>query len=64
MKKQFFSLTIIISLLFSCTKPIEKPNIVIIIADDVSWDDLGCYGNEFVKTIQQRKQLLQKKVLI
>ena len=50
MKKQFFTLTIIISLLFSCTKPIEKPNIVIFIADDVSWDDLGCYGNEFVKT--------------
>ena len=50
MKKQFFTLTIIISLLFSCTKPIEKPNIVILIADDVSWDDLGCYGNEFVKT--------------
>ena len=50
MKKQFFTLTILISLLFSCTKPIEKPNIVIFIADDVSWDDLGCYGNEFVKT--------------
>ena len=40
MKKQFFTLTIIISLLFSCTKPIVKPNIVIMIADDVSWDDL------------------------
>jgi len=27
-----------------------KPNFVFIIADDVSWDDLGCYGNEIVKT--------------
>ena len=29
---------------------IERPNIVLIIADDVSWDDLGCYGNMQVKT--------------
>jgi len=28
----------------------EKPNFVFIIADDVSWNDLGCYGNSHVKT--------------
>ncbi len=28
----------------------QKPNFVIFIADDVSWNDLGCYGNEQVKT--------------
>ena len=28
----------------------EKPNFIIFIADDVSWDDLGCYGNPDVKT--------------
>ena len=28
----------------------EKPNFVFIIADDVSWNDIGCYGNEVVKT--------------
>jgi arylsulfatase A-like enzyme len=28
----------------------EKPNIIFIIADDVSWNDLGCYGNPAVKT--------------
>jgi len=28
----------------------ERPNIVFIIADDVSWNDIGCYGNDFVKT--------------
>ncbi len=27
-----------------------KPNFVFIIADDVSWDDIGCYGNTVVKT--------------
>ncbi len=28
----------------------QKPNIVLFLADDVSWDDLGCYGNKDVKT--------------
>lgn len=27
-----------------------KPNFIILIADDVSWNDLGCYGNKQVKT--------------
>jgi arylsulfatase A-like enzyme len=27
-----------------------RPNVVIFIADDVSWNDLGCYGNTFVQT--------------
>jgi len=30
--------------------PASKPNFVLIIADDVSWDDIGCYGNQQVKT--------------
>ncbi|WP_200975110.1 sulfatase [Echinicola sp. 20G] len=28
----------------------SKTNFIIIIADDVSWDDLGCYGNAQAKT--------------
>lgn len=28
----------------------NKPNFVLIIADDVGWDDIGCYGNSVVKT--------------
>ena len=28
----------------------EAPNFVLIIADDVSFDDIGCYGNAVVKT--------------
>ena len=28
----------------------DKPNFVLMIADDVSWDDIGCYGNSQVKT--------------
>ena len=29
---------------------LKPPNMIIFIADDVSWDDLGCYGNEQVHT--------------
>ncbi|WP_201301067.1 sulfatase family protein [Sunxiuqinia indica] len=28
----------------------QKPNFVFIIADDISWNDFGCYGNKVVKT--------------
>jgi len=28
----------------------EKPNFIIIIGDDISWNDLGCYGHPTVKT--------------
>jgi N-sulfoglucosamine sulfohydrolase len=28
----------------------QKPNIVFFLADDVSWNDFGCYGNKEVKT--------------
>ena len=30
--------------------PPTAPNIVVIIADDVSWDDIGCYGNPKIRT--------------
>ena len=30
----------------------QQPNIVFIIADDISWDDLGCYGHPTIKTPQ------------
>jgi len=28
----------------------QQPNFIIILTDDISWNDLGCYGNEFAKT--------------
>lgn len=28
----------------------ERPNVIIFIADDISWDDFGCYGNKDVQT--------------
>lgn len=50
--------TLVLSLLgipafsfFACSeKSSSNPNFVFVIADDVSWNDLGCYGNEQVKT--------------
>jgi len=36
------------SALFS--SPQDKPNFIIFIADDVSWNDIGCYGNDDVQT--------------
>lgn len=28
----------------------ERPNFIFFITDDIGWNDLGCYGNKFVKT--------------
>ena len=35
---------------FSIMGQSKQPNFIIFIADDVSWDDLGCYGNALVQT--------------
>src|SRR5437660_3654628 len=31
-------------------EPPRKPNIILIVADDLGWSDLGCYGSSFHKT--------------
>ena len=46
-----FKLLFILFIIISCSNFSEKkPNIIVFIADDVSWDDIGCYGNNDVVT--------------
>lgn len=47
MKTPFLVFSLFISIALSAT---DKPNIVFFIADDISVDDLGCYGHPTIKT--------------
>jgi N-sulfoglucosamine sulfohydrolase len=47
MKIVFASLTLLLS---AHSTFADRPNLLLIIADDISWDDLGCYGNKFART--------------
>jgi arylsulfatase A-like enzyme len=52
MDSSFFKQILLGGLMASpfCVQAQQKPNFVFIIADDVGWDDFGCYGNPVVKT--------------
>ena len=44
----FFILTFAVTTVSSAEK--QAPNIVLILADDLGWADLGCYGHRFHET--------------
>ncbi|MBN2012782.1 sulfatase [candidate division KSB1 bacterium] len=33
-----------------CSNKKDRPNIILIIGDDISWNDLGCYGHPTIRT--------------
>lgn len=40
----------VVALATTCANATAKPNIIVIISDDVGWGDLGCYGATKIKT--------------
>ena len=36
--------------LMGCTTKTQRPNFILIIGDDISWNDLGCYGHPTIRT--------------
>ena len=51
MIKKFLGVFFFYFALNSCNLDVnDKPNIIVFIADDVSWDDIGVYGNDQVVT--------------
>ena len=45
-------ITIILSIFTTGVVDAAPPNVVVILVDDLRWDDLGCTGHPFVKTPQ------------
>lgn len=44
------SILLLSSVNSGCIKQTDKPNIIYIIADDMGYRDLGCYGNDKIQT--------------
>lgn len=42
--------TIVVCLWIASASAADKPNVILFIADDISWDDYGCYGNTSART--------------
>jgi|FLOH01.1.fsa_nt_gi arylsulfatase A len=48
---RFLILTTLLLALGACTHPeTRQPNVILIVADDLGWAELGCYGQEKIKT--------------
>ncbi len=50
MKRSFISLFFLLSTVLLASAQTNKPNVIIILADDLGWADLGCYGSTFYET--------------
>ncbi|HIG31022.1 MAG TPA: heparan N-sulfatase, partial [Verrucomicrobiales bacterium] len=43
-------LLVLVSLCVGRVMAADSPNVILFIADDVSWNDYGCYGNTAART--------------
>jgi arylsulfatase A-like enzyme len=50
MNSIFFQLLFACTLAASASAATSRPNIIFILADDLGWGDLSCYGNQFLQT--------------
>ncbi|MEM9324284.1 MAG: arylsulfatase [Bacteroidota bacterium] len=44
--QQIIAFSAVVVLLIACDASDPKPNILLIMADDIGWSDIGCYGGE------------------
>ena len=47
---KLFLLTVLIVVFCSCLNAAEKPNVIVILVDDMGWMDLSCQGSDYYKT--------------
>ena len=51
MKKRYFATSVVVPLLNTLlATAAEKPNVIYIMCDDLGWGDVGCYGQQFIRT--------------